>query len=128
MQWKRNILTVSGALMLLIGMAYGLAPTHIAEHAGLTATASGLTDLRAVYGGVQFGLGCFLLWCSREDRLLHAGLAALGTIFGSVGVFRVLGLLVDKQPTPFHLTNLAVEVCVASLVVVVMIPRRPHDA
>ena len=124
MNFERNIVTVVGGLLVLIGIGHGLTPAFTAEQAGLSATAGGLTDLRAVYGGVQFGLGCFLLWCTREASRLPNGLAAMGIVFASVGVLRVLGMLVDHEPTAFHVINLVVEACVA-LAAGVLLRARP---
>ena len=92
------------------GLAYLLAPSQMLEAAGLSGNASGLTDARAVYGGLQLGLAAYLFWAVRsEDRIAHAVLLVAVTV-SAVALCRVAGLIVDGDPTGFHMISLTFEV------------------
>jgi hypothetical protein len=124
MSLDRTIVSIGGPLAIISGLVCAAAPDTLAEMAGITASPSGLTDLRAIYGGLQIGLGAFLLWCRSDPARTTAGLLALGLAVGCVGALRVLGMLVDGEPNAFHAANLTLEVATTALVVFAMARRR----
>lgn len=117
MTFAHTIVRIAGPLAILSGLACAAFPAFFAEQAGLAPSTPGLSDVRAIYGGLQVGLGAFLLWCARAEERVLPGLVALGLTVGVVGLFRVLALLVDGEPTAYHFANLAVEVGTTLLVV-----------
>ena len=125
MSLDRVVLALSGAFVLLAGVACVVGPASFSKQAGLSATPSALTEIRAFYGGLQVGVGCFLIWCVRQRTLTFAGLLLVAFAVGGAGVARALGMLIDQAPTAFHLTNLAVEATtVASVAVAISRHRR----
>lgn len=124
MSFDRGVLAFLGAFVLLAGLACLAAPASFAQQAGWSATPAGLTEIRAFYGGLQVGLGCFLIWCSRHLALILPGLFVEGFVVGGIGIARSLGMIVDRAPSTFHLTNLAVEGVTVALVVVAISKRR----
>jgi hypothetical protein len=124
MALDRTIVSIAGPLSIISGLACAVAPDTLLGMAGVSATPSGLTDLRAIYGGFQIGLGAFLLWCRSDPARTAAGLLVLGLVVGCVGALRVLGLLVDGEPNAFHAVNLAFEVGTAALVAFAIAKRR----
>ncbi len=126
MSLDRVVLALSSAFVLLAGVACVVAPASFAQQAGLSAAPSALTEIRAFYGGLQVGIGCFLIWCIRQRTLIFAGLLLVAFVVGGAGIARVLGMLIDQAPTAFHLANLAVEVATVALVAAaVSRNRRP---
>ena len=126
MSLDRVVLALSSAFVLLAGVACIVPPASFAHQAGLSAAPSALTEIRAFYGGLQVGIGCFLIWCIRQRTLTFAGILLVAFAVGGAGIARVLGMLIDQAPTPFHLTNLAVEVATVALVAAaVSRNRRP---
>lgn len=123
MSFDRGVLTLLGSFVFLSGIACLAAPASFAQQAGLSATPAGLTEIRAFYGGLEIGLGCFLIWCSRQDALILPGLFIVGFSVGGAGIARALGMLVDRAPTSYHFTNLAVEVATVALVAVAVSKR-----
>jgi hypothetical protein len=97
MSLERVLLALFAAFVLLAGVACFVAPASFAQQAGLTATPSGLTEIRAFYGGFQLGFGCFLFWCIRDSTLTVAGLVLEAFAVGGVGMARVLGMLIDRS-------------------------------
>jgi hypothetical protein len=120
MSFDRGVLAVAAAVVFLAGVACVASPASFGQQAGLAATPSGLTEIRAFYGGLQIGLGCFLIWCVRRQTLIRAGLLLVGFTVGAIGAFRVLGMLVDRAPTTYHAANLVVEVVTVAVVAVAL--------
>lgn len=102
-------LRIIAAILLLFGVIYLLNPALLAGKAGLTANASGLTDIRATYGGFQIGFGLFLLWVCKDPRQLSLALAATMLIFGSVGAARLFGVVTDGELSGFNQIGLGFE-------------------
>ncbi len=117
MSLDRVVLALSSAFVLLAGISCLVAPASFAQQAGLAAAPSALTEIRAFYGGLQIGIGCFLFWCIRQRTLTFAGLLLVGLAVGGAGMGRGFGMLVDQVSTAFHLTNLAIEAATVGLVV-----------
>ena len=124
MSFDRGALAILTAVVLLSGLGSVVAPSSLTQQAGLVATPSGLTEIRAFYGGLQIGVGLFLLWCLRQQAMIPAGLLLVGLAVGGAGIARVLGMAVDGEPTRFHLVNLAVEIGTVSLVAFAASERR----
>jgi len=122
--FDRVLLVILAVFVLVAGLGCLLAPASFAEQVGFARSASGLTEIRAFYGGLQIGAACFLFWCLREPSLVAAGLLFEGLVVGGVGVARVLGMLIEHAATPYHLTNLAVEVITVVLVAIALSRRR----
>lgn len=105
-----KLLTVIAVILAIFGLLYLFSPQTLAGVAGLEATASGLTDIRATYGGFQIGFSLFLFWsCRNETRLLSA-LMATGVIFCCVGLGRLYGIIVDGEFSTFNLIGLIFEI------------------
>lgn len=124
MSFDRALLAILGVFVLLAGVGCFVAPASFAQQVGFAVSASGLTEIRAFYGGLQIGFGCFLIWCLREPVLTSAGLFLEGLVVGGVGIARAFGMIVEHTPTTYHLANLAIEVATVVLVVVAFARRR----
>ena len=92
-------------LWLVADPAGGLAGVDI----GATAPA-GLIELRAFYGGLELGLGLFLLACARKPEWQRPGLwlTALGN--GGIGLTRIAGIAMSGVFTPFFAYALVWEI------------------
>ena len=120
MSLERALLVIGGPLFVASGLLCAATPATFAELAGFSASASGLTDVRAVYGGFQLGLGAFLIWCAREPERASAGLVAMGLALAGVAGMRALGMLIDQAPTDYLIGNLVFELGGVALVWVAM--------
>ena len=110
MRFGRVVLWFSVVAFGLTGLVYVVSPTALLDVAGITGTASGLTDVRAIYGGFQLGLAAFLAWCVASDERVVSGLVVLGLMLAFIGASRLVGLTLDQAPNTFHLSNLAFEI------------------
>ena len=116
MSLERIVIRIGSALLLALGLACALIPEVFAEAAGISATAAGLTDFRAVYAGAQIALGGFLFWCDRDPALHTAGLVALLFFLSDIAIVRGIGLMVDGELAAYQLVSLTVELAAALVV------------
>jgi len=124
MSLHRIVLALNGIFCLLAGVACIVAPTSLAEQAGLSLTPSALTEIRAFHGGLLVGLGCFQIWCIRQPAWTFAGLLMVALSVGGAGIARVFGMLVDREPTAYHLLNLAIEITTVAVVIFAVSRQR----
>lgn len=123
----RIFLLLAALVFLIVGAIYLIQPAGLAKAAGLQYTPSGLTDIRATYGGFQIGLALFLGWSAMAVSRYPAALMALLCIFASVGLGRLYGVLVDQELSTFHIIGLTFEL-VITLVSAALLRRSPHTA
>ena len=100
MSFNRVLLGVLAAFVLLAGVGCLLVPAAFAEQAGFATGPSALTEIRAFYGGLQVGIGVFLVWCMRLQDRIATGLLLGGLAVGGAGLARALGVFLDGAPTP----------------------------
>lgn len=106
----RIFLMVIAAILAFFGLLYLFSPNTLASMAGLSATPSGLTDIRATYGGFQMGFAVYLFWSCRSIGNIGNALVATGVIFGCVGLGRLFGVIVDGEFSGFNMIGLTFEV------------------
>ncbi len=109
----RAFVWVMAAIFVVAGLTYIVSPASLTQPTGISADASGLTDIRANYGGFQLGFGLFLAWCASSRVPTALLLTAL--VMGAVMLSRVTGFFADASVTPFHLSALSFEVSITAL-------------
>lgn len=116
MGFARSYIRILGAITLFFGVAYLLDPGGIlTDAAGFGAlTPGGLTDVRATYGGLQLGLGAFLVWAANSDSRIRMALVLVALSIGAVGLGRALGLMLDGDANPFHVSGLITEASITA--------------
>lgn len=103
-------LRAGGALTLATGLLYFLAPATMAAPLGLDGfSPSGGVDLRASYGGIQLGLGLFLLWSATDASRWRSALVALALTLASVAGTRALGMLLEGVTPVVHVQATVLE-------------------
>lgn len=107
-----RVVLLLGALMFgALGVYLLKEPGKLDEWIGLRATsAEALTELRALYGGLEIGLGLFLLLCFFRSQWISAGLACLLFICAGIAIARVIGFILDGSLNNMMLGFLATEV------------------
>ena len=94
MGFARAVLGVSGLLFAAIGMVFLVDPLPWAAKVDLVMpTSTAVTDIRAVYGGLDLGLGSFLIWCVCHIQRVKLGLVAGLMVFGGLFMGRLWGVL-----------------------------------
>lgn len=97
----RVVLVLAGLGFLGFGVAITWAPAQVLSGVGISGTAAGLVELRAFYGGLELGLGAFLLACARRPDWQRPGLWLVALVNGGIGVTRLLGIALSGEFTGF---------------------------
>jgi hypothetical protein len=102
------------ALSALAWFPYGLfcffAPGALAGGAGVTfTTATGTTELRAMYGGLQAALGLLAFASMQRESLRRPALIALFTVTAGLGIARLLGAVNDGAWSMYTVLGLVFE-------------------
>lgn len=95
---------------LLIDPVGGLAQVQIAGQ-----SAVGVIELRAFYGGLEVGLGAFLLACAARPDWQRPGLWLVLLGNGCIGLTRLAGIALTGVFTPFFAYALAWELGFSAL-------------
>ena len=110
------LLTLAGAGFLGFGLWLVVDPAGGLATVGIGAlNPAGLIELRALYGGLELGLGVFLLLCARRPDWRRPGLWAVLLGNGGIGAVRLAGIALSGIFTPFFAVALAWELGFAAL-------------
>jgi hypothetical protein len=96
------VLSVCGLVFLGIGIVFTVMPQDMFAPLGLAVPAGApLTELRAVYGGLEVAIGVFLLFCARRGGVaLELGLLLSFLSFSGLAAYRGIGMGVDGPQVP----------------------------
>jgi hypothetical protein len=75
-------------------------------------TSSGLTDMRATYGGISLGFALFLGITSRNSQFFSLGTKAIILVVGGMAFGRIIGMIQDGSPNEMMYINLVLEVVI----------------
>jgi hypothetical protein len=107
----RITVALAALLFLGLGAAFTLWPVPMAAVVGIELhSATALTDLRAVYGGMNLGLGIYFIIAFTTAGGRRSALTALIAIFAGLGTIRVVGIAVDGPQDPITYVLLGGEV------------------
>lgn len=113
------------ALSALVWLPYGLFclfnPGFLTEAAGVSATsATGTTELRAMYGGLQAAVGLFAGAALVRPDLVRAALTMLLFLTAGLGGARITGVLLDGGPSAYTVCAVAFELTCAGVAFVLL--------
>jgi len=111
MRFARTLLAVAALIFIGIGVLYSISPLAVVAlfPDGSTGTADARSEIRAVYGGLELGLGLFfLLGALRREHTAHAvACAALVSFFA--GLVRTASFAIEGSIPGMHLYWAALE-------------------
>lgn len=95
--WPGVVLWVLAAIVVLLGLAYLLAPEWTSEQVAREAFDSDQAnaDQRATVGGAALGAGLFFGWCALRTPRVAVGLLATTIVFACLMVGRLVGFVVE---------------------------------
>ena len=101
------------------GFPYGLfclvQPAFLDGAAGVVATTpTGTTELRAMYGGLQAGIGALMVLALVRPNLVEGALLALACLAGGLGFARLVGAVADGSFSTYTLSALFFEFALLS--------------
>lgn len=98
MTGTRIFLVVSVLLWLPYGLYCTFVPGYLGEVAGVVgSTATGTTEIRAMYGGLQGGLGAMCLFALMRPEFARSALIALCFSTGGLFLARAIGFALDDS-------------------------------
>jgi hypothetical protein len=102
------------ALTALVWLPYGIYcffdPAYLAQTAGVAATsATGTIELRAMYGGLQAGIGAFALAAALRPALVGPALITSCFLFAGLAVTRLLAAIATGELSPYTAGALGLE-------------------
>lgn len=120
-------------LNAVIWVGYGLycffVPSVLTDSAGLVASsATANTELRAMYGGAQLGIGVLCGLALLRPGLRHGVLLALLCIVGGLGTTRLVGALIDQGFSGYTWMGLAFEWVIVAACVALLGASRGREA
>lgn len=95
------VLVLAGVGFLGFGAVILVHPAEVLGMVGISGTPAGLVELRAFYGGLELGLGAFLIACARKPDWRIAGLWSVALINGGIGLARLVGIGMSGEFTGF---------------------------
>jgi len=116
------------AAMAIVWLPYGLYcfldPSALRSMAGVTATTpTALTELRAMYGGLQSAIGALALLATVRRDLERPALVMLAALLPGLASARILGLVLDGSWSSYTAMGLAFEIP-GSLIALALLRRR----
>lgn len=104
MKLSKALLSVGAVIFAAIGVLYAVRPDLIVPLSeNPNATSDARTEIRAVYGGIELGIGIFFAMCARRDDMRIAGLWALTLMSGLAGVVRYSSFFFEGVLESTHL-------------------------
>jgi hypothetical protein len=114
----RRLLWLSFPPFIAFGLLGVAAPRWLAGFVDISLDSStALADFRAIYGGVPFGVGVFVLAGLYRERWLQPAIALDGMCVAAAGLSRIYSSIVSATPSPIILLFAGVELYVAALAV-----------
>jgi len=108
--YSRGLLALNGVLYLGLGLAFALDPVGWAAKVGLSLDAPGpVTEVRAIYGGLELGLGVLFVLCTMRGAWLMPGVVGLLCTYGGLATLRGVSLLGAGDHGDLHPKLLAIE-------------------
>ncbi len=124
-KFSMGVLLLNGVIFVLLGLGFLFDPMGMAATISLEPTsAAGMAELRAVYGGLELGLGGFFLLALRWERLQESALWLLLIAYGGISVGRMGGVLLDQPSDSMTYQLLAIEIVGAALAGAALWRRR----
>jgi hypothetical protein len=116
MGFARGYLYVLGAMSIVFGLIYLLAPEWMTDPTGFgPLTPNGKTDVRATYGGFQLGAGAFVLWAAADASRVRLALVLQVLTIGAIAVSRAIGILIDGSPNATLVFALVSEIALTAI-------------
>ncbi len=110
----RVLIILNAVIFLLFGLGFVFIPETLSQFItdSVPTTTSGMTDMRATYGGISIGFALFLGITSRDSQLYVLGTKAILLVVGGMAFGRIIGMVQDGSPNEMMYVNLVLEVVV----------------
>ncbi|WNJ17889.1 DUF4345 domain-containing protein [Pontibacter sp. G13] len=108
------LILLNSIVFLMFGLGFVFLPETLSLFVtdSVPTTPSGLTDMRATYGGISIGFGILLGIMSRQSSLHALGTQAIVLVVGGMALGRTIGLIQDGSPNEMMYINLVLEIVI----------------
>jgi hypothetical protein len=121
MNGTRAFLVFSVLVWLPYSILCFFQPSFLGGAAGLVgSTPTGTTELRAMYGGAQMGIGALCAFALMRREFAPSALLMLCFLTGGLGFTRLLGLVIDGSGSAYTFGALSFEIPSTALAVVLL--------
>lgn len=101
------IIVLSAVAFCFFGVKWLINPMGMSGPLGIVlSNADAITDAQAVYGGLELGIGMFLLYCAYRQQFRFAGLLAATLTLTGLGFSRLFGIITVLGPITRATTQL----------------------
>ena len=110
-KYPLGVLWVCALVFLITGALFTVTPQDMFAPIGLAVPdGAAVTELRAVYGGLEVAIGLFLALCARRRGVaLELGLVLGFLLLSALAAYRAIGMSVDKPQVPLMSVLLVLE-------------------
>lgn len=120
----RIFLALSGLLWFVYGIYCFFEPGYLQGAAGVAATSTtGTIELRAMYGGLQAGVGALALAAALRPALVTPALLASSFLFAGLATTRLLAAIDAGELSSYTISALVLEGGSLALAVALLRPR-----
>ncbi len=128
-KYSRLFLGISALAWLPYGLFCFSMPGFLEKAAGvMSTTPTGLTEIRAMYGGLQMGIGALALAALFREALVRPTIFMLAFLYGGLAGTRVLGLLMDGGPSGYTIFALSFELPATIIAIWLLLKDAGEDA
>ncbi len=121
----RLFLGFSALVWLPYGVYCAIQPSFLAAAAGVVASSpTALTEIRAMYGGLEAGIGALCACALFRPALSRPALLMLCFVCGGLGLTRLGAMGIDASGTAYTFGALALEI--PSTLIAGVLVRRSH--
>jgi hypothetical protein len=130
MHLKKAFLIFSFVAVTIFGLMYGISPRwYAATFLGITDLNPNFAHILRALAGLFLALAAFWLYAAFNDKYRDAGVLTAILFAGGQAVARCVSLIVDGQPAPVLVSDMAAEVGVVLVGLwVFRHPERQHTA
>ena len=93
----QKILLIAGLAFLVFGVLFLAIPERMMRLVEIPLdTPTAVTEIRAFYGGLEIGLGAFLIWCCIARERVRTGLWAAALTLAGLAFGRSVGIAAEQ--------------------------------
>lgn len=111
MNIKQITLFLSASIFLSVGLPFLFVPSIMSQQLSVSVSSvAALTEVRAMYGGLEVGLGLYLLLCLATTGGTRSGLSLVLFVVAGLVAARVIAVASDQHLGLFALAILILEI------------------
>ena len=110
MTLARIFLILSGLVLTIYGFYCLFNPWALQELTSMVLTnATAITEVRAMYGGLEVTIGLYLIICGSKQSMIMQGLLLVAFCFVGLSSARAFGICIDNDSSTYNLSALIYE-------------------